>query len=296
MQKVNSYDVYVSGKDNGQLCYWKNGIKHDITNVPTDSNPSKIYISGNDVYIKGRYGFWKNGNYTTYYQAANLTTQDRIDIFDFYVKGGNIYFVGITSSNINPAADKFEFCYWKNGIKFFLFKDTSGYNDNCTITEFNSDAYVGGEKKINGVLTQGYFKNTTFYPLTTNSENQTNIISNDNNIYLAGREFYKSLVTGVLTNYTVPIYSPYYTPALDHNDIYINGRNEFYYKNAVQIPTVNTSKPVIKDLKITDQNIYMVRTDPNNTAFKIYINDVETQSIQNLNFGSSFNNITVVKN
>lgn len=296
IQKVNSYDVYVSGKENGQLCYWKNGIKHNIDNILLDSNPSKIYISGNDVYLKGRYGFWKNGSYTTYHQVANLTTQDRIDIFDFYVKNGNIYFVGITSSNINPATDKFEFCYWKNGIKFFLFKDTSAYNDNCTITEFNSDTYVGGEKKINGVLTQGYFKNTTFYPITINSQNQTKIISNDNNLYLSGQEFYKNILTGTLTHYTEPISFPYYTPALDHNDVYINGVNEFYYKNALQISATNSSKPIIKDLKVTDQNVYMVRTDPNNTEFKVYINGVETQSIQNLNLESTFNNITIVKN
>lgn len=68
-----------------------------------------------------------------------------------------------------------------------------------------------------------------------------------------------------------------------------------YYKNSNFINTSNSSKPIIVDLKVMDQNIYMIRQDPNNIEFKVYISNVETQSIQNLNFDSSFNNITVVK-
>ncbi|MBK1897487.1 hypothetical protein [Chryseobacterium paridis] len=293
-QKTNSYDVYVSGKENNQFCYWKNGIKHNIATNSSESNPSKVFVSGNEVYIKGRYGYWKNGNYTTYYQAAGMTSSDVIDIFDFYVKGGNIYFVGYTWQPTNPAPDKYEFCFWKNGVKTLLFKDTFTYNDNCTITEFNSDVYVGAQKKLSGNTNQGYFKNTTFYPITTSSQNFTEIISNENNVYFTSFNFYKNLITGVQTSFTPTPTTGGYLPALDLNDVYINGRTGIYYKNSNLIYSSSPS-PIIRDLKVTDQNIYMVRSTLNNTEFKIYINNVETQAIQNTNFDSAFNNITVVK-
>lgn len=297
-KKTNSYDVYVSGKENTQLCYWKNGIKHTISNNSLEYNPSKIFISGNDIYIKGRYGYWKNGNYTTYYQAANLTNQSGIDIFDFYMKNGNIYFVGYTWLINNPAPDKYEFCYWKNGVKTFLFKDSSTYNDQCTITEFNSDVYVGANKKISGTTTGGYFKNTAFQPLFNSVAlpQKTFVVSNENNICFSSIYFYKNLLTGVETTFTPTTTTVNYTPALDANDVYINGGVDAYYKNANLITTFTLSKPIIKDLKVMDHNIYMIRTDPNDMEYKVYVNDVETQSIQNLNLGSSFNNITVIKN
>ncbi|MBB4806005.1 hypothetical protein HNP38_001277 [Chryseobacterium defluvii] len=299
-KQVASYDVYVSGKESGQLCYWKNGIKHNIANNSIDHVPSKIYISGNDVYIKGRYGYWKNGNYTTYYQAAGLTNQSVIDIFDFYVKNGNIYFVGYTWVFNSSVADKYEFCYWKNGVKTLLFKDISTYNDICTITEFNSDVYVGAVKKENGIYESGYFKNTTFYPLfssPTSGPQSTNVVSNNDNIYFSTLLFYKNLQTGNQVNIP-PLPSGYHSsniPALDQNDLYNNGSQDYYYKNGNLISSPNFSKPIIKDLKVMDQNVYMIRTDPNDTEFKVYINNVETQTIQNVNFGSGFNNITVVK-
>ncbi|WP_312346010.1 hypothetical protein [Chryseobacterium binzhouense] len=89
-QKNASYDVYISGKDNGDLCYWKNNVKYILNyNLPIGENPTKIFIDNNNVYVKGRYGFWKNGNYTTYKQE--LGTPFNVDIFDMYVKNGNLF-------------------------------------------------------------------------------------------------------------------------------------------------------------------------------------------------------------
>jgi len=297
-KKVASYDVYVSGKNNGQLCYWKNGIQNSLANTLNET-PTKIFVDNNDVYVKGRYGFWKNGNYTTYKQASGLPSQSIIDIFDFHVKNGDIYFVGYTWTSI-PSSSPVEFCYWKNGMKQLLFIDLFTYNDQCTITEFNSDVYVGAIKNENGVYKSGYFKNTTFYPLFNSSGavgQNTNVISSNNNIYFSSQQFYKNLQTN--NQVSIPLLpSGYYggnKPAIDENDFYNNGNIDYYYKNGNIIYNANLSKPMIEDLKVMDQNIYMIRKDPNDIEFKVYINNVETQSIQNLNFNSSFNNLTVVK-
>lgn len=293
LEKTNSYDVYVSGKENGQFCYWKNGVQHNIANNSSESNPSKIFISGSDVYIKGRYGYWKNGNYTSYSQAASMTSLDVIDIFDFYVKNGNIYFVGYTWQNSNPDPNKYEFCYWKNGLKTFLFKDASTYNDGCTITEFNNDVYVGARKRnSSGGYDKGYFKNITFNLITTLGNDYTNVISNETNVYFTSMDTYKNLITGVQTNFFPTPTTGSYQPALDHDDVYINGRVAAYYKNSNYITSASPAV-IINDLKVTDQNIYMVRS--NTAYYKVYINDVESQSISNVN-NSSFNNITVIKN
>lgn len=297
-KKVASYDVYVSGKDNGQLCYWKNGIQHILNyNLPANENPSKIFIDNNDIYVKGRYGYWKNGNYTTYHQAAGLPSPSIIDIFDFYVKNGNIYFVGYLFVNVSSATI-YEFCYWQNGMKNLLFTDNSTYNDQCTITEFNSDVYIGANKKINGVKTGGYFKNTTFYPLhnAVSSPQNTFVVSNENNVYFSSLYFYKNLVSGIETTFTPTSTTGNYQPTLDLNDVYINGGFNAYYKNANIINDIHPSEVYIPELKVVDGNIYMIRTDPNATQFKLFINGVVSQIIVNSNFDSHYNNITVVKN
>lgn len=296
-QKNASYDVYISGKDNGDLCYWKNNVKHLLNyTLASNETPTKIFIDNNDVYVKGRYGYWKNGNYTTYRQASGVPSQSTVDVFDFHVKNGDIFFVGYTRSNISSSSPA-EFCYWKNGTKYLLFTAMSTYNDWCTLTVFNSDIYIGANKEINGVITGGYFKNTVFYPLANalSSPQHTFVISNDNHVYFSSIFFYKNLSTGIETSIIPTTSTRNYQPALDLNDIYINGGIDAYYKNSTFINSQNLSKPIILDLKVMDQNIYMIRKDPNNIEFKAYINNVETQTIQNLNFDSSFNSITVIK-
>lgn len=295
VQKTNSYDVYVSGKENSHFCYWKNGTKHNITDIPAESAPSEIFVDANDVYVKGRYGYWKNGNYITYAQAAGTTSQDVIDIFDLFVKNGNVYFAGYTWQTNNPATDKFEFCYWKNGAKILLFKDSSTYNDNCSITEFNNDVYVGAQKNTSGIMNHGYFKNNVFYPVATGYQYITEVVSNETNVYFSSLFYYKNLISGLQTNFTPTPTSGSYKPALDQNDVYINGRFAMYYKNSVAI-AFTSPFPIIQDMKVTDQNVYMIRNNFNNTEYKVFINDVETQSLQNVNSASSFNNIAVVKN
>ncbi len=295
LEKTASYDVYVSGKQNGLFCYWKNGIKYNIANNSSESGPSKIFISGADVYIKGRYGYWKNGNYTTYAQAAGINGLDAIDIFDFYEKDGNIYFVGYTWQSSNPSPDKYEFCYWKNGVKTLLFKDTLTYNDGCTITEFNNDVYVGARKSnTSGGFDKGYFKNSTFNSISTSSYGQdfTYVISNEARVYFTSINYYKDLISGLQTSFIPTPTTGSYQPALDYNDVYINGRLGVYYKNS---NLINSANPylIIEDLKVVDGNIYMVRSDI--TGYKVLINDVESQYISNSN-ASSFNNITVIKN
>jgi len=296
-KKTASYDVYISGIDNGDLCYWKNNVKHLLNyNLAPNEAPTKIFIDNNDVYVKGRYGYWKNGNYTTYRLASNIPSQSTIDIFDFHVDNGDVYFVGYTWTNISSSTPA-EFCYWKNGSKNLLFTSMTTHNDFATITVFNSDVYIGANKEVNSTITGGYFKNFVFNPLTnaTSLPQHTFVVSNDNHVYFSSIFFYKNLITGIETPITPTTYTRRYQPTLDLNDVYINGEMDTYYKNSTLINTSNSSKPIIVDLKVMDQNIYMIRKDPNNIEYKFYINNVETQSIQNLNFDSSFNNITVVK-
>lgn len=300
-KKNQSYDVYVSGVNNGNLCYWKNTVQHTLNYTSMQpENPSKIIVDNNNVYVKGRYGFWKNGNYTTYRQLAGIPNQATIDIFDFFVKNDDIYFVGYTWTTISSSTPA-EFCYWKNNVKNLLFTDLGTYNDMCTITVLNSDVYVGAIKSINGLLVGGYFKNNNFFPLANaqTSPQITNVVSKDGNIYFSSESFFKNLQTNVETTFT-PLNNPnigyiLYPSCLDGNNLYINCKYDSYYKNATLINNINSSLNIIEDLNVTDQNIYMIRTNVNNFEYKLYINNIEAQTIQNNNFNSSFNNITVVK-
>jgi hypothetical protein len=300
-----SYDVYIAGKENNQPCYWKNGQKVNLP--PAPYTPRKIIVENNHVYIAGRIPtvpinyqtFWKDGVRFNLDQYLNVPINNVPQIFDFYVKDGDIYLLG-QATNLNPAtpSETFEFCYWKNGVKTILFTNQFTITDSGSITVYDSKVYVSSHKKINGVTNFGYFINTTFYPLNANYTYRNSIASNDSNVYLFGTGstlFYRNLLTNVQTPITNPAVGGINRISLDGNDVYLQETTK-YLKNGSVVPITDPQYSSIQDMEVLDQNIYMIRYN-NTGGYKVFINDVETQSLTPpYSFDNGYYSIDVVQN
>jgi hypothetical protein len=124
---VSGNDVCVAGEykedarassyyDYTTSCYWKNGVRTDITSS-RDGNYVKadyITVSGGNVYFTGSrasYGYWKNG-----VKIGDLPvpagSRDSL-VKGIAVSGSDVYVAGqYDDSNYNTHS-----CYWKNGAR-----------------------------------------------------------------------------------------------------------------------------------------------------------------------------------
>ncbi|MCD1118332.1 hypothetical protein [Chryseobacterium turcicum] len=317
-RKTGSYDVYVGGTENLQVCYWKNNQK---TILPGGDNLNGIQINvdNNNVYVLAvnidsisnipAWYFWKNGVKYDVAQYLNTlpntsTNFDNIRLLSkMIVNNGDIYFAGLVKI-INPTSgvNTYQLCYWKNGVKTIITNDPDEMMGDFEI--FNNDIYISTRKNFNlstltwdlvhyknGVqltstntshqIPKGYYKTSSgIFLLEKNTQN--NIQSYKN--------VHTNTVTNLPTNITQgPINSIYWN---ENEHFYIG--SDFYYKNntLVQINDPNGFNR-IGHLLTKDQNIYMTRIK--DSAVKFYINNVETMMITDISKGC-FNSICVVQN
>ncbi|MCU7615622.1 hypothetical protein NZ698_00310 [Chryseobacterium sp. PBS4-4] len=313
-QKNTSYDVYVAGLENNKACFWKNNIKTDLANGD-NLNTRQIIVENNNVYItgiqinntdNGIHFFWRNNVRTDVKQYLNIPNNAQYNIERFTVSNGDIYFAGYVENPI-PASplEKYELCFWKNGVKTVLSK--SQYVSTArSIFVDGSDVYVSTHK-FDGI---GYFKNTTFSMVT--AYYMHNFAKNNNGIHLLfhkdNKYYSKNLNTNAETligDYINPI--AIWGKIISHNatnDLYTieSSYGDSYFKNGSQISPAFSSLPYIQDLFVLDNNIYMIKYDPNinnpNSTYngKVFINGIESQNITNINGGGYFNSIFVVQN
>jgi len=134
-------NVYISGLDNKDAVYWKNGTEVHLTNNGQGAYTSSIFVTPNDdVYVAGSETtsgnslatYWKNG------QVNFLTDSGAYVVANFIsVSGSDLYIAGlIEKGNDDPHA-----VYWKNGQQ-------NGYVNagSVAITGFVSgaDVYLAG--------------------------------------------------------------------------------------------------------------------------------------------------------
>jgi hypothetical protein len=295
--KVNPVDVYVAGIENNKACYWKNNQQTYLSSGD-DITPNDIFLDNNNIYIIG-YGqndyfkeyFWKNNIRYSFRQYLNVPSNVYLRIADFTVVNNDIYFCGIIE-NPSPATpnEKYEYCYWKNGVKTILNTTadiTFGYINNIiSMSIYNSQVYTTGRKIINNVPYEGYYEGTTFHPIITIEDEYYdsigNLTSNANNLYIAIRKntvvYYRNLLTGVDTqpNQTIPS-SLLPLIRLDGNDLYLLQYQSYFKNGNYYSINIDPQFELCYDMFILDQNIYSVRAvDSQNRGGKIYINNVET--------------------
>ncbi|MBO6184822.1 MAG: hypothetical protein J6O88_09055 [Chryseobacterium sp.] len=322
-QKNVSYDVYIAGRENNKACYWKNTIKTDL-NDGDNLLPLEIILENNNIYVTGSMGinpisyktinyFWKNNVRIGIKQHLNIPNSAQSNITAFAVKNGDIYFAGYVE---NPAAtstiDRFELCYWKNGVKTILHKSQYISSTEGIHIE-DSDVYVSALVVYNNQNTdRGYFKNMVYHSLNQ-PEYVLNFAKNNSglNILLQrnSKYYYKNITSGTETligDYALPI-SNLKKILSDKvtNDLYTlyNFGSYQYYKNSTLITPNFSSLTTIQDIFALDNKIYMIKYDVQNGVYygKVYINDVETQNISSnqngtINYTGTFNTIFVVEN
>lgn len=186
---VNGQDVYVCGNrgysyqggtvDRG--CYWKNGVRTDLSDPP--SNATGIAVLGSDVYVVGvsminnKYvaTIWKNGT------ATALSTTEGSIANGICISGTDIYVAGQ-----DGAA-----CYWKNGVKTVL--DPDGSSNARAVTVVGGDVFVAGNTYTQWLHKQAaYWKNGVRTDLLTGNNDQDVIDSYANGIGVDGNDVHVS--------------------------------------------------------------------------------------------------------
>lgn len=311
-QKNASYDVYVAGKEYNKACYWKNTIKTDLTNGDNITT-LQIKVENNNVYVTGSTMantafngidyFWKNNVRTDVKQYLNIPNNIQSYITAFTVNNGDIYFAGSVENPVATSAlDKFELCFWKNGVKTILFK-SQYFSTAESIFINDADVYVSTQRIDNNFnVNMGYYKNTIFNSVPSvrvynfaKSNNSVHLLIQKNSKYYS-RNLNSNTET-VIGDYVLPISGGKMVSDLSTNDLYaIYYGDGIYYKNTTLVTPSFFQSFAIQDLFVLDNNIYMIKYGADNTyTAKVFINGVETQNINGLQNGR-FTSIFAVQN
>jgi hypothetical protein len=322
-KNVNSYDVYVTGVESNQACYWKNTVKNVL---PAGNNYKvlKLFVDNNNIYVMGSYQnpvtyevnyyYWKNNTKYDIAQSlgivANTSVNNNFKISDFLVKDGNLYIAGLIK-NPSPTSnqDMYQYCYWKNGLKTVVFEQYE-YQTSASLYVLGNDVYVPLEKNITSAPSinwdLGYYKNGTYHFVNTLS-NCLRIFNNNGNVLMHIKDqsnntsYFKNLSTGTITSLPSFMSQDVIKKIIrDGNDQYYVG-NQFYYKNGVSYPlfTPGSEFKILDDFDVLDSNVYkIIHKDHLGIDYKVYINDVEVQSTANTINGieKSFTGLTVIQN
>lgn len=309
-KNTTSVDLYVGGADDSKACYWKNGQKFVlpggdglyVRQIISENN--QVYVLGGAIseYIDNfptHLYFWKNGtkyNLDQYLQdvvTPNPNNQNFTPGLKMVVDNGNIYFIGyIKNPNSTSSQDQYSLCSWKNGIRTVIdnFPVMSVLRD---YTVANNDVYVSAPQKnftydpSTNISTwqMGYYKNGIYNSLP-NATIIRSIYSDNNGVstlyknYQTNEMFVKNLTTNITTLVPTNIFqNQIYSSTSSGNDAYYIGE-DFYYKNntLIQINDPNGYNKLHKFI-VKDQNIYTTRSKDILSPLKVFVNDIEVQSI-----------------
>ncbi len=308
-QKNTSYDLYVAGSENNRACYWKNNV---LNYLPNGDNiqASKIIVENNNIYVFGtkyisindtEYYFWKNNVKYDLKNYLGIPSTSKAYFSDYVVRNNTELFAGYVENISSGIPTIYSLCYWKNGVKTILQNNIINLY-RVSIDFYNNTVYSGSPT--------GYYKNNTFYSLNSQwgqnfAQNNSGIhhlfISNNNQ----NLNCYNTDNNSLNFANTTTLY-PNLSDAKLISDIYTNDLYTFspeidnvYFKNYNTINFVDPQYKRIEDMKVLNNNLYMIRSFITPTSsplkqYKVFINNVQTQYISGNN--GSFNSIFVVEN
>jgi hypothetical protein len=185
---IDGDDIYILGivddADGNRGCYWKNGA---ISLVPNRGYANNMVVSNEDVYIVGSYVptadggsiacYWKNGTKIDFSTASDWQECYATAIA---VSGNIVYAVGMYSST-GDNDPYWGVCHWRNSSRSYL----SGENyfvSSGNIIVIGSDVYTNGSHNDRA----GYWKNSSFYFLSSENSGTNSIIVSNNTVYVCG--------------------------------------------------------------------------------------------------------------
>jgi hypothetical protein len=306
-KNATSVDLYIAGAENNQACYWKNGQKIILPNG-TGLYATQITVENNDVYVYGAMTseytlslsskhlyLWKNGvkyNLDEYLQdVPDPSPDNNFGISNkMIVENGNTYFCGyILNSNPLPNQGTYSYYFWKNGIKTLIADNNEialpgGYN------LINNEIYLGIRKnyQYNPITWEtGFYKNNTYYPLTTDSRILNFYKDANNDVYayyrnlFTNEKYLKNIQTNTFVSFPSNPPGEILDIMFDGSDKYYIGDN-FYYKNNILVMLNDPNGfNTIRGFKVKDQQIYTIRYKDGpgvGILAKVFINNVEVQN------------------
>jgi len=307
-------DVYVSGKENENACYWKNNQQVVLDNNGLSiTTADKIYVNNDNVYVWGTgfsnitnelsFLYWINGLLTDLNVEFSEPDFELYWMTDFYVVNNDVYFLGFLRSISNPTQR--DLVYWKNGIKTVILENINYTNTNSSsIRVINNEVYVFSNIEYNQ---PGVFINNSFNPINSSYIVQGMTIK-ENEVFIYGSStptsgFYQNINTGEITtssyriNYLEFDQSDIYT-MVDHNNQSV--LREIRKNDVLYYITPGDYESHIPDLCVHDGNVFAIvreLIDFNSGPNKLLVNNVPQLVLDNANFGTDLlTSIYVVQN
>lgn len=149
--QVFNNDLYVMGRNNGGLKYWKNGVQHDVEGFDNSSaNVKGFAVTATNVYVLVEDNYqvklWNNGVITP---LADDTTKHKVG--SLCVSGTAVY---VLATELLPDNGGTKIKYWKNGVvKYVTTKTTTALAFKMYVEK--GDVYITGRESKKAV----YWKN-----------------------------------------------------------------------------------------------------------------------------------------
>jgi hypothetical protein len=286
--------VYIAGSyindgtDIGNACYWKNGELIDLDSGGYHSYAVSVFVSGNDVYVCGKYRYddvndlwticyWRNGE-----RIDIVSGYDDTSVDDIIVSGNDIYICG----QVSDAGGNETAYYWKNGVSTVLNSDgedasttnlyVSGDDVYVSGYYYETDTYVGSTHDLIPCM---WITDGTKYDLDAGAEDYTvatGIYLNESDIYICGyfsseaddemKACYWDDTEGAFTQLDSGGEESYPSAIfILNNDIYIGGAyytgsvwTACYWQNGVLIEALSASYNMAESIFVTSNGtVYM---------------------------------------
>jgi hypothetical protein len=241
--------------------------------------------------------------------VLGLQPSDDFHFNDIIFKNGDVHILGSIKNPISTSLDDaYQLCYWKNGVKTIVENQHSTFPSTFgqKMQIFNSDLYITSSKNydpLNYTYDLGYYKNGNYNFVSAskrfrqffNDGTSLNMITTESTSNLLESYNIASNIFSSLPSFMNSSY--YYSMIKDGSDTYVNVGGAYYKNNnLITLPNNNGGYVIYVDFKVLDENIYLIRQKDSEGIIgqKVFINNVEVQSIISNNTNDRFNSLTVV--